>query len=150
MTAQIKPISGIIIIFEIPQPPRMKSVADKLGMLLSGLCAIQCALLPILLSVSAVVPGWAHLGHGWVWLTVIGCIALWSFTRGWKQHHDKGVIALFVLGFLSLLVATLLEDRVSILTESALFVLGGSLMVMAHWRNYQLMQCVVAEEKTGA
>jgi hypothetical protein len=124
----------------------MKSVADKLGMFLSGLCAIQCAMLPILLSVSAVVPGWAHIGHGWIWLTVIGCIAMWSFTRGWKRHHDKTVIAWAVLGFVTLLVATLLEERVSILVESGLFVLGGVLMVMAHWRNYQRMQCQVVKK----
>jgi len=119
----------------------MKSAADKLGIFLSGLCAIQCAMLPILLSISAVVPSWAHIGHGWVWMAVIGCIALWSFSRGWRHHHDKRVVALFVLGFSSLLVATLLEERVPVIVESAVFVLGGSLMVLAHWRNYRLMQC---------
>ncbi len=123
----------------------MKSVADKLGMFLSGLCAIQCAMLPILLSVTAVVPNWAHFGHGWIWLSVIGVIALWAFARGWQQHQDKAVIAYFVLGYSNLVVATLLEGQISILLESALFVLGGSLMVLAHWRNYRLMQCIKAK-----
>lgn len=120
----------------------MKSVADKLGMFLSGLCAIQCAMLPILLSISAVVPSWAHLGHGWIWMGVIGFIALWSFRRGWQRHQDKKVVLFFVLGYSSLVTATLLEDKVEIIVESALFVLGGSLMVMAHWRNYRMMQCI--------
>lgn len=120
----------------------MKSVADKLGMFLSGLCAIQCAMLPILLSVSAVVPNWAHFGHGWIWLTVIGGIALWSFGRGWSSHHDKKVVMLFVSGYCFLVVATLLEERVSVMTESAMFVVGGFLMVMAHWRNYRFMKCI--------
>lgn len=119
----------------------MKSVADKLGMFLSGLCAIQCAMLPILLSVSAVVPNWAHFGHGWIWLAVIGAIALWSFGRGWSQHQDKKVVLLFIAGYSFLVVATLLEEKVSVLVESGLFVIGGVLMVMAHWRNYQLMKC---------
>ncbi len=126
--------------------PTMKSVADKLGIFLSGLCAVQCAMLPILLSVSAVVPNWAHFGHGWIWMTVIGAIALWSFSRGWQQHRDKFVVLLFILGYSSLVVATLLEDKVSIIVESAMFVLGGTLMVMAHWRNYRLMQCIKAAE----
>lgn len=120
----------------------MKSVADKLGMFLSGLCAIQCAMLPILLSISAVVPSWAHIGHGWIWMTVIGVVALWSFSRGWRQHHDKKVMVVFILGYTSLVVATLLEHRVPIIIESAVFVLGGGLMVFAHWRNYKLMKCV--------
>jgi membrane-bound ClpP family serine protease len=120
----------------------MKSVADKLGMFLSGLCAIQCAMLPILLSVSAVVPNWAHFGHGWVWLTVIGAIALWSFSRGWQKHRSKRVISLFLLGFSFLIAGTLMEDRVHIIVESSMFVIGGVLMVLAHWRNYQLMKCI--------
>ena len=120
----------------------MKSLADKLGMFLSGLCAIQCAMLPILLSVSAVVPSWAHFGHGWIWMGVIGVIALWSFSRGWQQHQDKTMVLYFLLGYSILVVANLLEGQVSVLTESIFFVIGGSLMVLAHWRNYRLIQCM--------
>ncbi|MGJ8662217.1 MAG: MerC domain-containing protein [Marinicella sp.] len=120
----------------------MKSIADKLGIFLSGLCAIQCAMLPIILSISAVVPNWAHFGHGWIWMTVIGVIALWSFSRGWQRHHDKRVIGLFALGFGFLVGGTLMEDQVDIIIESAMFVVGGVLMVLAHWRNYQLMKCI--------
>ena len=119
----------------------MKSVADKLGMFLSGLCAVQCAMLPILLSVSAVIPGWAHFGHGWIWMTVIGLIAAWSFSRGWRHHRNKTVMVLFAFGYLTLVAATLLEGEVRIIIESALFVVGGTLMVVAHWRNYRLMRC---------
>ena len=108
---------------------------------MSGLCAIQCALLPILLSVTAVVPNWMHFGHGWIWLSAIGVIAAWSFSRGWRRHRDKGVVGLFILGFGFLMGGTLLEDKVDIMLESAMFVVGGVLMVMAHWRNYQLMKC---------
>ena len=117
----------------------MQSTADKIGMFLSGLCAVQCAMLPILLSLSAVVPSWAHFGHGWIWLSVVGIIAFWSFSRGWKLHHDKHMIALFLLGFGFLIAGNLLEERASLITESLIFVVGGVLMVMAHWRNYQLM-----------
>ncbi len=120
----------------------MRSTADKIGIFLSGLCAIQCAMLPILLSVSAVVPSWAHFGHGWIWLTVIGGIAAWSFSRGWQKHHDKRVIILFVVGFGFLITGTLLEDKVHIIVESTMFVIGGVLMVMAHWRNYHQIKCI--------
>jgi len=109
---------------------------------MSGLCAIQCAMLPILLSITAVLPNWAHFGHGWIWMTAIGVIALWSFSRGWKRHNDKRVIGLFVLGFSFLIAGTMMEDKVDIIIESAMFVVGGILMVMAHWRNYRLMQCI--------
>lgn len=122
----------------------MQSTADKIGIFLSGLCAVQCALLPVLLSLSAVVPGWAHFGHGWIWLSVIGAIALWSFSRGWRRHQDRVVIGLFIFGFGFLISGTLLEEKVTVITESMIFVVGGVLMVMAHWRNYQLMKCIEA------
>ena len=115
----------------------MRAWADKIGMTLSGICAIQCAMLPIILSVSAVVPGWAHFGHGWIWMSVIGSIALWSFATGWKKHHDFKVIGIAFLGYVLLLVATALEDQVPIIIESGLFVIGGMAMVVAHWRNYK-------------
>lgn len=120
----------------------MQSTADKIGIFLSGLCAVQCAMLPIVLSISAVVPNWMHFGHGWIWMTAIGLIALWSFSRGWQRHKDKGVIGLFILGFGFLIAGTLMEDKVHIILESAMFVIGGVLMVIAHWRNYQLMRCL--------
>lgn len=126
----------------------MQSTADKIGIFMSGLCAIQCAMLPILLSISAVVPNWAHFGHGWIWMTAIGLIALWSFSRGWKRHHDKRVVSLFVLGFGCLIVATLMEDKVDIIVESAMFVFGGVVMVTAHWRNYKLMRCIKSSQAT--
>ncbi|WP_154222900.1 MerC domain-containing protein [Marinicella rhabdoformis] len=125
----------------------MRAWTDKLGMFLSGLCAIQCAMLPIILSVSAVVPGWAHFGHGWIWMTVIGSIALWSFATGWKKHKDIKVIVIALVGYAVLLVATALEDQVPILVESGLFVLGGLAMVVAHWRNYRLSGCAVKTVK---
>ena len=121
----------------------MRAWADKIGMTLSGICAIQCAMLPIILSVSAVVPGWAHFGHGWIWMTVIGSIALWSFATGWKKHHDLKVIGIAFFGYVLLLVATALEDQVPIIIESGLFVIGGMAMVVAHWRNYKLSSCAV-------
>ncbi len=119
----------------------MKATLDKLGMALSGLCAIQCALLPIMLSLSAVVPSWAHIGHGWLWMSVIGLIALWSFFQGWKIHHCRWVLFYAIIGYTVLLLATILEERVPVLMESVLFVIGGLLMVVAHWRNYKKTNC---------
>lgn len=119
----------------------MQSTVDKIGMFLSGLCAIQCAMLPFLLMAYAVVPEWAHFGHGWKWITVIGLIALWSFARGWRRHHNNKVLFLSILGFIFLVMGTLMEDKVHIMLESAMFVIGGVLLVLAHWRNYKLMKC---------
>lgn len=119
----------------------MRALTDKIGMFLSGLCAVQCALLPILLSLSAAIPEWAHIGHGWGWMAIIGSIALWSFYRGWKIHSKKVIIGIALLGYSILLTATTFEGSLSIMQESISFTVGGLLMVLAHWLNYRNLSC---------
>jgi len=101
-------------------------------------CAIQCALAPILLSIAPIIPKWAHFGHGWIWISCILIIAGWSIGRGYKKHNNKTVLWLAVTGVLFLLMGTLLEDKLSIVLESLIFVTGGLLLTVAHWKNYKL------------
>lgn len=101
-------------------------------------CAIQCAIAPILLSIAPIIPKWAHFGHGWVWISFILLIAAWSIGRGYSKHKNKSVLYLTIVGVLFLLTGTLLEDKLSILLESAVFVTGGLLLTIAHWKNYKL------------
>lgn len=119
----------------------MRALTDKIGMFLSGLCAIQCALLPILISLSAAIPEWAHIGHGWGWMGAIGGIALWSFYRGWIFHKKTIIIIIALLGYSTLLTATSLERELNVIQESVVFSAGGLLMVLAHWLNHKNTSC---------
>lgn len=105
-------------------------------------CAIQCAIAPILLSIAPIIPKWAHFGHGWIWISIILIVAAWSIGRGYFKHKNKTVVWLASLGILFLLAGTLLEDKLSILLESSIFVTGGLLLTYAHWKNYKLEGCV--------
>lgn len=102
------------------------------------MCAIQCAIAPILLSIAPIIPKWAHFGHGWVWISFILIIAGWSIGRGYKKHKNKQVLWLAAIGVSFLLAGTLLEDKLTIIIESAIFVVGGLLLTVAHWKNYRL------------
>lgn len=117
---------------------KSRSISDILGISLSLVCAIQCAIAPILLSIAPIIPKWAHFGHGWVWISFILLIAAWSIGRGFKKHKNKPVLYFAVIGVGFLLAGTLLEDKLSILIESAIFVTGGVLLTIAHWKNYKL------------
>jgi len=109
-----------------------------LGISLSLVCAIQCAIAPILLSIAPIIPRWAHFGHGWIWISFILFVAAWSIGRGFRKHKQKPVLYLAVFGVFFLLAGTLLEDKLTILMESAVFVTGGVLLTIAHWKNYKL------------
>lgn len=84
------------------------------------------------------IPKWAHFGHGWIWISIIVVIALWSIGRGFQKHKSKSVLLLAFTGLLLLVSGTLLEDKISIITESLIFVSGGVLLTVAHWKNYKL------------
>lgn len=117
---------------------KSRTLSDILGMSLSLVCAIQCAIAPILLSIAPIIPKWAHFGHGWVWISFILLVAVWSIGRGFKRHKNTTVLSLAVAGVSFLLAGTLLEGKLSILMESAVFVTGGILLTIAHWKNYKL------------
>jgi len=117
---------------------KSRSISDILGISLSLICAIQCAIAPILLSIAPIIPKWAHFGHGWIWISCILLIAAWSIGRGYKKHQNKKVLYLATIGVGFLLTGTLLEERLNILIESAIFVTGGILLTIAHWKNYKL------------
>ena len=91
-----------------------------------------------MLSIAPIIPKWAHFGHGWVWISFILIIAAWSIGRGYRKHQNKKVLLLACTGVLFLLTGTFLEEKLSILMESAIFVIGGLLLTVAHWKNYKL------------
>ncbi len=93
---------------------------------------------PIILSIAPVIPNWAHFGHGWIWISLIFIIAIWSIGRGYIKHRTNTVLWLAGIGLCFLLAGTLLEDKLNILSESAVFVVGGLLLTIAHWKNYKL------------
>ncbi len=112
-------------------------------MILSLVCAIQCAIAPILLSIAPIIPKWAHFGHGWLWISIILIIAIWSIGRGFQKHGNKKVIVFAVVGIGFLFIGNLVEEKISIIIESIIFVSGGLMLTFAHWKNYQLEKSVI-------
>ena len=84
------------------------------------------------------IPKWAHFGHGWIWISLIFIVAIWSIGRGYLKHKTKSVLTIATIGLAFLLSGTLLENYLNIYTESLIFVIGGTLLTIAHWKNYKL------------
>lgn len=101
-------------------------------------CAIQCAIAPILLSIAPIIPKWAHFGHGWAWISFILVIAAWSIGRGYTKHKNKKVLGIALIGFSLLIVGTIYEENLTVILESVVFATGGFLLTIAHWKNYKL------------
>jgi CHASE2 domain-containing sensor protein len=101
-------------------------------------CAVQCAMAPILLSIAPIIPKWAHFGHGWIWISLILVIAAWSIGRGYSRHKKITVLIIAIVGFSLLIIGTIFEEYLSINMESVVFATGGILLTIAHWKNYKL------------
>ncbi|WP_395373077.1 MerC domain-containing protein [Marinicella sp. W31] len=122
----------------------MRSFSDIIGISLSSICAIQCVLLPLALSFSAIIPNWAHFGHSWPALILIGVVALWSFSRGYIRHRKTHIITIAFIGYACLILGAIFDRNGIELPLWVLFGSGGVLLVIAHWKNYRATECRVA------
>ena len=117
-----------------------QAITDKLAIGLSLACMIHCLGLPALL---VLVPSLMALQldneafHFWLVFAVIPT-SLYAITLGCKQHKRYQLLVLCGIGLVMLLAALMLEARIGETGEQLLTVLGSSLIVIGHWRNYRL------------
>ncbi|MFK7850684.1 MAG: MerC domain-containing protein [Akkermansiaceae bacterium] len=83
--------------------------ADRLGVVASVLCAIHCALAPILfLFLPAFGRVWAHPATHWGMAIFVVPIAIWMTYCGFRKHRRKWVIATASFGIAFVLMGSAL------------------------------------------
>lgn len=110
---------------------------DKLGIGISGVCAIHCLLLP---AVVALLPLWtfATVLHDWLHPVFILLIAPTVYFASKRSHFDHKVTGLLSAGFLLILFGWLLGHFwIGVLFETILTVLGSIILITGHWFNYR-------------
>lgn len=116
---------------------------DKIGIGASLLCAIHCAALPVLfttlplLGVELLENEKVELGFI-LFSLVVGSVALYN---GYKKHHHKKPLALFITGISLLLFANFfLEES----TETIVKMAGAATIILAHVLNWRgCRQCQI-------
>jgi len=119
---------------------------DKFGMSASLLCAIHCALVPLIL------PAMAAFGLGFLWSHEFefGMIALalivgaLSLTRSYRHvHHSIAPYLLLGIGMAIILASKFFIDAA---WEFIVLPIGALFIVAAHWINWRLhRRCAVSE-----
>ena len=123
-------------------PSRWNVLADRLGASASFLCALHCALLPL---VVAMLPA---LGLGFladhrfergfvVFAAVLASVSLWL---GYRRHQRVHAFGIFVPGIVLLLVGAQLAVDEPAHLHAVLVTIGGSLVAFAHVANLWLAQ----------
>lgn len=110
---------------------------DRVGMTASSLCIAHCVLMPFVIGLLPAV-GLSFLAeegvHQFLVLGMIAIAAL-SFSRGYKMHQRKHVVGLMAMGLGLLAFAVLSEGRLTETWLTGITIVGGMVMVSAHWLN---------------
>ncbi len=115
---------------------------DKLGILLSSLCAIHCVLTPVVI-LSLPMLARYYLAHPYfhglmaILILPVGIAAFWS---GYKHHHKAQVFALGLPGLLLISLVPIFVHNFGFyysfpFDETTWMVMGSGLVIWAHWLN---------------
>ena len=120
---------------------------DRLGIFLSGLCMVHCALTPLaILAIPAL--GLDFIRHGfhfWIAFLIAGA-ALAAFIPGFRTHGQGAIFAWALPGFALIVAGTTIGEsfdhsRVAFTVETVLSLIGGACLIRAHLLNRRLCEC---------
>ena len=113
------------------------SKLDSVGMTASILCAIHCAVVPLLIT-SLPLLGLGFLANPWLeWSMIIFALCIGSYAIGlsfFKTHHKVLPLILMALGFLVIIAGHIF---VTSWHEAIIVPMGGLLIACAHFYNYK-------------
>lgn len=112
-------------------------VADRLGIGASVVCLAHCLALPFVLTGAA---AWGAHAHEWFHVGVAAVsipLALVAAWPGYREHRDRGVLALLLAGAALFAASVGLHDRLPETGSLALSLAGSLLLLSGHWRNYR-------------
>lgn len=116
--------------------------SDTVGQVLSAVCAVHCVTTPIFMTVAPAAASVFGGAHPVLLVLVIG-VGLWAFVPGYRCHHSKKVVGLAALG-VSLLGLAAFVLSGNLIAETAVSIMGASVMMYAHWLNRKLLREVHA------
>ncbi|GAB5519886.1 MAG: hypothetical protein RhofKO_21370 [Rhodothermales bacterium] len=120
---------------------------DRLGITLSGLCALHCLLTPVLL---ALLPLWTGLDaiHEWLHLLLVIPIipvTLVAMRNAVGPHHSTQVPWYLGLGLVTIIAAIPLASIVGDVGETLITLAGSALLIRGHWLNWRLHKHVCTD-----
>lgn len=112
--------------------------SDAIGQALSAVCAVHCVSTPLVVALAPAAASVFGGAHPVLLVLVVG-VGLWAFVPGYRCHRSGRVVGLAGAGVLALAVAAFGFEG-SLLAETAVSLLGASLMMAAHWLNRRLLR----------
>jgi len=120
---------------------RVRPFADVVGFTGSVLCALHCLVVPVALVSGAIgpIPRLDDERFHLVLLWVVLPAALIAFGFGCREHKDRWVFALGVVGLVTMTAAfTTLHEAIGESGERIAAMFASTLLIAAHLRNFHL------------
>lgn len=113
-----------------------KTFWDRIGIFLSGLCAVHCLFFPVAI---ALLPLWpvAESVHAWSHPLLFLLIAPTVFFAVRSEGVPNRVPKLLFVGLGVIALAWLLHEWLGMWGESVITTLGSAFLVTGHWFNYR-------------
>ena len=128
---------------------RLRGWLDRLGATGSFLCALHCALLPLLLGVLPGIGLASLLSRGFEEWFVLFATVLGSVSLGWgfRRHRLRHAFALLLPGLAALWAGVwYIPLHEATLPHAAIMTLGGALVAFAHVVNLRLGRLATAHQ----
>ena len=109
---------------------------DRVGIGLSGVCAIHCLLVPVLVSL---IPLWPAFGefHEFTHLIFFLAIAPAVILSIKNRRNLKAISGYLYIGLIIIALAWLFNDELGDFGEAGVTLIGSILLIRGHWLNYQ-------------
>lgn len=109
---------------------------DRVGIGLSGICAIHCLLVPVVVSLVPLWPAFEEL-HGYTHLIFFLAITPTVVLSLQKKHESKAVTTFLLSGVVIIFLAWFFNERLGELGEAGVTLVGSLLLIWGHWLNYK-------------
>lgn len=123
-----------------PSAPDALELSDRVGMVGAGLCALHCALLPLLVALLPALGislgGWGDLDQAFVLFASV--LGISTVTVGYRRHRERGAVGLLCGGLLLLWVGSFTPLHDHGWGHAGLMTAGGILLALAHLQNLRL------------
>lgn len=112
---------------------------DRIGIGVSGLCAVHCLLMPLAL---AALPLWpaAYALHEWLHPALAALlvpVTVLAMRNGLREGGGRPAATLLGVGLGLVLAAWLIHDAVGEPGEVAMTLSGSALLITGHWLNWR-------------
>ncbi|HMB98568.1 MAG TPA: MerC domain-containing protein [Balneolaceae bacterium] len=110
---------------------------DRIGLSVSGICAVHCLLFPVLITT---LPLWpiAFTIHEWAHPVFIGLLLPVVYFAARRSHFNKKIILFLVSGFLLIVSGWLIGHFwIGAWFETTATLIGSVMLIAGHWMNYR-------------